>query len=65
MGDLSKLKQPRYEPDLILPQLKFPNKYNCYTRFKNKERTPQAVYWDRVLPQINKVWQEEKNKSNQ
>jgi hypothetical protein len=54
-------ERPRYDSKLILPTLKFPNAYNCYTRHKSKQRTPQTAFWDRVLPILNKRWREESN----
>lgn len=60
MADSFNIKHLKYDPSLVLPQMKFPNKYNCYTRHRVKnERTPDSAYWDRVLPKIKKQWQEE------
>lgn len=65
MGDSFKISHLKYDSSLILPKLKFPNKYNCFTRHKkNNERTPESVFWDRALPKIKKMWEEEKLQNN-
>ncbi|CAF0716745.1 unnamed protein product [Brachionus calyciflorus] len=53
MGDKVKKADPHYDPNLILPRLKFPNKFNGYSRYRNKDRSIESAFWDRVLPKLS------------
>ncbi len=59
-----KPKPQRYDPKLILPNLKFPNKFASFTRHKLQERSATTAFWDRALPCIQHKWFEESNVLN-
>lgn len=61
MGDLVKKKEPQYDPNLILPKLPFPTKNNAYSRYRQRDRSVESAFWDRVLPKLNSKWSSEKS----
>jgi hypothetical protein len=60
MGDEVQTPAPRYDPDLVLPRLPFPNRFYGYTRHRPINRSVQSAFWERALPKINEKFSSEK-----
>ncbi|XP_038049402.1 uncharacterized protein LOC119723010 [Patiria miniata] len=51
--------QPRYQPELIMPSLKWPTTSGEFTRFRRKNRSPHTVLFDQIEDTLEERWKQE------